>query len=394
MYNIHSHYESIFQYLKRIVSHRRLLYLLPYGSTQPENIETITDDLYKLNWEIRKNTPREIGIPRPLPLPDGPMFICYDQEPLYGNYNYKLLDYINANYLAPFILVTTEKNSTPLNNLKERYNWSSVYYFHHAFAASDWYRGYQYHADLISPINRKIKKKYITFNRITGNARSYRSFLVAELAKHNLLDKGHVSYSEICPEHGHYEHNILTTVNDYGIPFDYATNCIQLLDQIKHPLRIDSNEDIPNGSQSLSAVPQCMESFLHIVTETCYWETKCHLTEKIFKPIVSRMPFVLLGCANNLAYLKEYGFKTFDAWWDESYDTIEDPIKRLQAVVKIIKDISNLSNEELENMLVSMQSVLDHNYNLFYSNTFLDQCWNELTTNLESAVAQLPPPIV
>jgi hypothetical protein len=165
------------------------------------------------------------------------------------------------------------------------------------------------------------------------------------------------------------------------------------LNSVNYPLLIDTGENITNGSQTLGAIPQLMESFLHVVTETCFWEDKTHLTEKIFKPIVAKQPFVLLGCANNLKYLRSYGFKTFDAWWDESYDCITDPILRLQAVVKIINNICAMSNKDLTAMLHAMQHVLDYNHNRFYSKEFIDYCWTELKSNLKDAIAQLPPPI-
>ena len=139
----------------------------------------------------------------------------------------------------------------------------------------------------------------------------------------------------------------------------------------------------------MGARQQLMTSFLHVVTETCYWEGKLHLTEKIFKPIVARQPFVLLGCTFNLRYLRSYGFKTFDSWWDESYDVVIDPVARLQAVVRIVREISAMSDQDLESMLQGMQHVLDYNYNLFYSRGFVDSIWNELEENLEHTLAQL-----
>ena len=110
MYNINSHYENIFHYLKSIVTHRRLLYLLPYGSTQPENIETLSDD----NSHI------------PIFVDKDPLFIFYDQEPMYGNFNYQLFDYIQDNFPPPYVLVTTEQHSEPLNLIQERYGWPVV----------------------------------------------------------------------------------------------------------------------------------------------------------------------------------------------------------------------------------------------------------------------------
>ena len=288
------------------------------------------------------------------------------------------------------ILLNTEHNSDAKKQLLEQFSFADCYYFFHAFAAADWYRGYQYNRKLI-PINeRKIQKKFITFNRLTGNARVYRSFLIAELANHQLLEHGYISYSHICPCHGSYQDNITQACKKFNVSADYAQKAIDILDQINYPLTIDTGPEIPNGSQSIGALDQCVQSFLHIVTETCFWDQKEHLTEKIFKPIVTKNPFVLLGCAGNLKYLKNYGFKTFDQWWDEGYDEIQDPIARLQAVVKIVKDICELSNDQLTSMMHEMHEVLEYNHNWFYSQEFLNLVWQELEINLGRAIESLP----
>jgi hypothetical protein len=183
---------------------------------------------------------------------------------------------------------------------------------------------------------------------------------------------------------------LLTAVEENKINIDQAKQSITLIESIDNQLRIDSinNEFIKNDSMTLGPLQKLMESFVYVVTETCFWETKKHLTEKIFKPIVAKQPFILLGCANNLEYLKSYGFKTFDAWWDESYDNIQDPIARLQAVVDQIENICKLDNETLQNTLVEMQSVLDHNYNLFYSQDFIDNAWQDLKKQLRLSVGK------
>jgi len=362
MYNIHSHYENI----AALHPEATIVYLHPFGSTQIENIEQLNSN-------------------------DGPVIFCYDQEPLLADYNRPLFQHIKDTYAGrAIVLLNTERTSQEKNKILEEFGFVDCNYFFHALAASDWYRGYQYAADLIAPNKRTIEKKYITFNRITGGARAYRSFLVAELAKHNLLDQGYVSYSDTCPEHGiHYEQSILATYGERGVSAEYIIRARYALDRIQYPLRIDNDGSIPNGSYIMGARQQLMSSFLHVVTETCFWEGKTHLTEKIFKPIVARQPFVLLGSTFNLRYLRSYGFKTFDSWWDESYDVTVDPISRLQAVVNIIKEMSEMSDRDLEAVLLGMQNVLEHNYNLFYSREFVDRVWTELAENLNSSLAQL-----
>lgn len=362
-------------YAKSIIAQPTLAYLHPFGSTQPENLEILNSG----------------GI--------GPLLFCYDQEPLLENFNDKLF-YESWNILDDYsnvkqsILLNTERHSIAKNNILEKFRFVNCSYFFHAFAASDWYRGYRYCTDITPPSQRQFKKKFISFNRLTGGARSYRSLFVAELIKNNLLDQGYVSYSLDCPQYGKFDKNLHEAVNQYQLSYQYVDECVDALQSLNSSLYINNNSGnnvIQNDSQTLNALSYMIESFLHVVTETCFWDERTHLTEKIFKPIVAKQPFVLLGCANNLAYLRSYGFKTFDLFWDESYDTIQDPILRLNAVIKIIQNICNMSHYELHNLQKEMSDILEHNYNWFYSQNFIDYCWQELKVNLRSAIAQLPP---
>lgn len=323
---------------------------------------------------------------------EAPLFIFYDQEPIHGKYNYKLFDYIRDNMSGPFVLVTTEKDSDQLNEIKQRYGWEIIYYFHHVFAAHDWFRGHDFDSRLIPPTKRKLTKKYITFNRLTSSGRVYRSLLINELIKYGILDKGYVSYNDTCPDNNEDFVRNLADARDSGLIdqglFLEASGNIA---QAPMPLRIDYKDkaSIPNHSFVLSAVAETQESFVYVVTETCFWEHKCHLTEKIFKPIISRMPFILVGCAFNLEYLKSYGFKTFDKWFDESYDCITDPLLRLEAIGKVLNSICSRSNEELEQMLIEMEEVLEHNYRLFYSTEFIHGAWDELTVGITSVIPKV-----
>jgi len=372
MYNIHSHYENIWLYLSTIIADPRLLCLMPYGATSPENLERIADD---------GNGTRA---------PRGPMFIFYDQEPIYGEFNYDLFDHIVKTYQGPFVLVTTERDSAALDHIHERYGWPCVYYFHHVFAALDWFRGSRLDVRLVPPDQRLLKKKYISFNRLTSSRRVYRSLLIADLAQRDILDQGHVSYNENCPEaDGMPYYTSLNRAAESGlITNTQAQQAIGTISALALPLRIDYQDQavIPNHSFSLSAVAESQESFCYLVTETCFWESKCHLTEKIFKPIVSRMPFVLAGPAHNLQYLKSYGFQTFDHWFDESYDGVEDPVQRISAIGRTMESICQYNLTQLQDMLLEMQPVLEHNYQLFNSPEFLNSCWAELCNNLQASM--------
>lgn len=402
MYNINNHYNYILQYANTKSQNVKLGYFFPFGSTNFNNLEF----LGSMNNSI--------------------YILCYDQEPLNHNYNTHMLNRFDSltsythvqkkfdfysNYLEnvislehqnilhskkiPTILLNTEKDSLEKNKILDQYGFVDCYYFFHALAAADWYRGYQYSSEITPIRQRKITKKFITYNRITGNSRVYRALFVASLAKKNLLEYGHVSFSKQCPVHNNIESSILNVIRDFSLDKNYIYNELKYISTIPD-LRIDSDvgQPIENSSFSIGDVSKPMESFVNVVTETCFWETKKHLTEKIFKPIVLKQPFILLGCAHNLSYLKEYGFKTFDRWWDESYDQCQDPIQRINMVTKILEDLCKLSNNKIQDMLLEMEEILEYNYSLFYSQKFIDSIWNELKTNLNAAIVQASHPTV
>lgn len=113
--------------------------------------------------------------------------------------------------------------------------------------------------------------------------------------------------------------------------------------------------------------------FLYTVSETVIAYPGPFVTEKSLKGIATMRPFVILGPQGNLRKLKEYGFKTFDSWWDEQYDEIENPNERLLAVFKIVQDISLKSVNELKEICKDMSEVLHYNYHHLHNNFIPNQ---------------------
>jgi|688.fasta_scaffold89862_3 hypothetical protein len=107
------------------------------------------------------------------------------------------------------------------------------------------------------------------------------------------------------------------------------------------------------------------KTFISLVSETSSSPNVVFFSEKIFKPIYACQPFIISGNARSLEKLKELGFRTFDKWWDESYDLDGRFDVRLNKIIKILEDICNKTDEELSNMLREMRGVLEHNYNVF-----------------------------
>jgi hypothetical protein len=144
-----------------------------------------------------------------------------------------------------------------------------------------------------------------------------------------------------------------------------------------------SVDRINNNNDSLN-----VDSFWHIVTETVFYYDKLHLTEKIFKPIVSKQPFMLLAAPGNLAYLKSYGFKTFDSIIDETYDTIQDNDRRTEAVVEQLHWYCNLTPGEKTDVIKQLEPIIQHNFNHFYGE-FRHIIASELLNNTKTVFQDL-----
>lgn len=106
------------------------------------------------------------------------------------------------------------------------------------------------------------------------------------------------------------------------------------------------------------------ESYIHLVTESDFdtGHNILRFTEKIFKPIATLSPFILIGQPGTLKAMRELGFRTFSDFWDESYDGITDPKARMQALFALTRDLSRLDNAEMERMRGEMEGLLSYNY--------------------------------
>lgn len=153
----------------------------------------------------------------------------------------------------------------------------------------------------------------------------------------------------------------------------------------------------------LGLQPFYREAFIDVLCESRYAQPTANISEKTTQAIQYRTPFLLLAPPHTLEYIRDLGFKTFDKWWDESYDQEEDHYLRMRAVYAIIKDLSNKSHDELYEMYMEMQDVLNYNVDRLLSylgkplqdhkqikwHTLVDYQWAGQTLN-ENHEANLP----
>lgn len=310
-------------------------------------------------------------------------WICcyfYDQEPIYDTTLVTI-----RNNLVSFLLETPNRVHIIANSEKSQIKddvvaWKTTvhdwYYFFHGFAALDWYRDYKY---VKQESFEKFTKVFICYNHLVSKYRSYRLHLVSNLIEQDLVRFGRVSLF-LQDNLGTWE----DTIQDPETPLDSRAR-IKIFNSLKTltaPLTIDT--DSPDGTLSANIQLEDLTSALwHIVTETVYFLPKLHLTEKTFKPIIAQRPFILVAAPGNLAYLKSYGFRTFDRWIDESYDLETDNYIRIEKITQEIARLCAMTPEQLIQMHEEMKETLLYNYNHFYGE-FRTIITNELIDNFDA----------
>ena len=212
--------------------------------------------------------------------------------------------------------------------------------------------------------NKTIRpKKIITLMR---KPRQHKLILAEYLFKNNLLNDNIVT---LATTYGNIENlpseMLLTLPWQYDVyDDDNSVDIFSYPDYLKfQPGEIKGYEETyVNAAVESSMYP--IESIMaSYKTEHYYLELD--FTEKTMKPIIAMQPFFVFGQTGILAKLKEQGYKTFDKWWDESYDLIPNYSVRMNTLLKLYKKLTKMPHAQLAEMMYEMLPIIEHNEQLY-----------------------------
>tara|TARA_R110002167_G_scaffold113849_1_gene287248 strand:+ start:1231 stop:2349 length:1119 start_codon:yes stop_codon:yes gene_type:complete len=223
-----------------------------------------------------------------------------------------------------------------------------------------------YSPDWLNQLNTKklkLNKHFICLNR---TIKTHRTSLLFHLYNNQLLNNGYVSfYSEVDGL------NYFTHTNKFEPTYNHSTDKFEEVDKLL-PLRVEEeelnpNEDNPTYFGAVKRIENAFRSsFMNVVTETWTGNDLLFLSEKTYKPIFLKQPFLVVGNPYTIKYLRDNGFDVFDDIFDHSYDEELDENKRLKMVVEEIKKICDKPLEELDDVLVRIDGRLEKNRKHFF----------------------------
>lgn len=119
---------------------------------------------------------------------------------------------------------------------------------------------------------------------------------------------------------------------------------------------------LSGSAQEFSSIRNLYQnSFVAVIPETRYAQPLTVFTEKSFAAMANRSPFIVVGTPHTLKHMIRMGGKTFSEYWDESYDSEEDPTIRMNKIFKVFEYINSLSLSDQQSMYESMSDILDLN---------------------------------
>lgn len=287
--------------------------------------------------------------------------ILYDQEPIESNVIIDSLKSVFTDYLDPDlhyiveqssfaqltalwlpnasfpIWCTSEYKGQAIEELKRCY-FIPCSYWYHAFIARDWYRHYQ-HWPHLDVSNKTMHFKFLMYARDDTGSREYRKTVKQNLAPlaNDILHDWH---------------------GQHHVSADWS---------------------------ALINAEDAQKSAVHLVLETQFDTDTLYLTEKIFKPMVMNQAFIAWAPAGALRFLRSRGFRTFEGIWSEDYDCEEDAGKRMDMLIDLVRDLTRLDQHGWQQIWLKCLPIIDHNRRWFFSESFMQACWQELADNVRLA---------
>lgn len=216
-------------------------------------------------------------------------------------------------------------------------------------------------------VDKEYDHSFLNLNR---RWRIHRPMFVAMLVAHGIIDRGLVSFGPADDGKDWYESwiEIENLMRDFPLDFEYLSAYKNKI--INMPPRYLDTDELVTNRAKMEGTEGWMyaNTYFSLVSETHYFdhmqEHSVFFSEKVFKPIAFKHPFILIAPPGSLSALKSLGYKTFSGLINESYDQERNDVKRLIAILEETKRLDLLKGQELTDWLAQAKEICEYNYAL------------------------------
>ena len=218
----------------------------------------------------------------------------------------------------------------------------------------------------IADLTRKSPRWDFLF--LNGRCREHRKFLLWRLDNMGLLEKSLYTCLETVRGQGFlgspcresiWSMPVTVLPHEYEVP-RYRTNLVSTANSesdVKSRL-FDYQGKWEWGESYIYHAPYCDTAF-SLVSETVYQGGFSFRTEKIWKPIMMRHPWIAAANPGFYQDMRNLGFQTFDSLIDESFDQETHDLDRMERILTVINDICQSGAAQFQN---AARQICEHNY--------------------------------
>lgn len=223
------------------------------------------------------------------------------------------------------------------------------------------------------------KPKNHLFNCLNNAPKPHRPLLIGAMIEkglhyENLISSPTVNFEEL------YTASVQFLIDEQSknkigfLDFKKGIKYLECL-ETHYPLVIDRPSEDAVHMKSFSDDPAFMGKMLscdiQVVTET-YIDHTLYLTEKTYKPIILKQPFMLLGPNRAISYLQNKGYKTYEHLYDNIgvLDINSNIINRIDAIVKDLETLTIKKDSPVhwQSIVERNSEIAEYNYDVFVKN--------------------------
>ena len=213
-----------------------------------------------------------------------------------------------------------------------------------------------------------------TFISFNGRSRPHRFYILLRMFADGLFANSSISFLGYGNKSITQE-ALLRSFAKIGLPLsDPMTASLPAFEELL-PLEIDVSLETSSRDNAyktslpwLSQDPDLYDTawFSIVIDTVLESRDMLFLTPIAFKSFMNLSPFVYFGNHGALQRMRELGFRTFPSVIDETYDTIQDDVERLEAAYQQVIKLSKFTQAQLIESYNQLFDDLVHNYHHFY----------------------------
>lgn len=201
--------------------------------------------------------------------------------------------------------------------------------------------------------------RFLCYNRHWNETRQY---FVLDLLERGLLGRGLVSLST-APDQDTAAHFCNPEAfSTWELTEDARLAKAQLAPQLLARLPLVLDADLGPNLAHTFVHEHYLQTDLSVINETWSDPTTMFISEKTFKTILMRHPFLVLSSPGFLSYVRSLGFQTFAPYLNEDYDNERRLAKRKATLLNELQRWVRLTDQQRSSALTAMAEITEFNF--------------------------------